>query len=133
MLYGKSVGVSRTFRPVDVLGEAGRGENAAIGAVREGDIIVTSATHVLGFRYGHAALVVSDDGLIVEANTPGTTSHLTAVNVFNDYATFMVLRPNPEKISDETRKEVAEYAKNSCSGCRIRYSRVFSVRKINSR
>ena len=116
MLYGKSVGVSRTFRPVDVLGEAGRGKNAAIGAVREGDIIVTSATHVLGFRYGHAALVVSDDGLIVEANTPGTTSHLTAVNVFNDYATFMVLRPNPEKISDETRKEVAEYAKKQLLG-----------------
>ena len=92
------------------------GNAAAIGAVREGDIIVTSATHVLGFRYGHAALVVTDGGLIVEANTPGTTSHLTNVNVFNDYATFMILRPDPNKISDKTRKEVAEYAKTQLLG-----------------
>lgn len=115
--YMEKVSVYRErFAPWTCWEKLEAGKNAAIGAVREGDVIVTSATHVLGFRYGHAALVVSDDGLIVEANTPGTTSHLTAVNVFNDYATFMVLRPNPEKISDETRKEVAEYAKKQLLG-----------------
>lgn len=89
------------------------GQTAVFGDVRAGDIILTSATHVLGFRYGHAALIVSDGGTLLEANTPGTTSHLTIIDVFNDYASFMILRPNPDKISDETRQEVATYAKNS--------------------
>lgn len=99
------------------------GNASAIGAVREGDIIVTSATHVLGFRYGHAALVVSDSdanphgGLIVEAYSPGTVSVISDIaSSFAGYASFIILRPDPEKISDETRKEVAEYAKTQLLG-----------------
>lgn len=89
---------------------------AEFGAVRAGDIIVTSATHVLGFRYGHAALIVSDGGAIVEANTPGTKSHRTALSVFDNYATFMILRPDPQKISDEMRLSIAKYAEENLLG-----------------
>ncbi|MDD6995555.1 MAG: hypothetical protein SPH68_03775 [Candidatus Borkfalkiaceae bacterium] len=111
--YFANVSVTRErFAPWTCWEKLEDGERAEIGDVRAGDIIVTSATHVLGFRYGHAALVVSDGGTILEANTPGTKSHLTNVNTFDDYATFMVLRPDPEKISDETRLAVAEYARN---------------------
>ena len=99
------------------------GNSSEIGAVREGDIIVTSATHVFGFRYGHAALVVSDSdfnpnsGLIVEAYSPGTVSVISNIaSSFDRYATFMILRPNPEKIGDETRKEAANYAKTQLLG-----------------
>lgn len=87
--------------------------SAAFGEVRAGDIIVTSATHVIGYRYGHAALVVSDDGSIVEANTPGSKSHLTSIAVFDDYATFMILRPDPEKIPAESSVKIANYAKEN--------------------
>ena len=97
--------------------------SSEIGAVREGDIIVTSATHVLGFRYGHAALVVSNSdlnprgGSIVEAYSPGTVSVISDIATsFDSYASFMILRPNPEKISEKTRKEVANYAKTQLLG-----------------
>lgn len=89
---------------------------AVIGEVRAGDIIVTSATHVLGFRYGHAALIVADDGTLIEANTPDSKSHRTWVSVFNDYASFMILRPDPERISDETRLNIAAYANEELTG-----------------
>ena len=115
--YFADVSVTRErFAPWTCWEKLADGKRAVIGEVRAGDVIVTSATHVLGFRYGHAALVVSDSGTILEANTPGTESHTTGVNTFNDYATFMVLRPDPEKISDETRLAVADYARNELVG-----------------
>ncbi|MGN1061862.1 MAG: hypothetical protein ACI4RO_01925 [Candidatus Scatosoma sp.] len=115
--YFADVSVTRErFAPWTCWEKLEGGKRATIGEVRAGDIIVTSATHVLGFRYGHAALVVSDGGTILEANTPGTVSHTTGINTFDDYATFMVLRPDPEKVSDETRLAIADYARNELVG-----------------
>lgn len=103
------------FEPWTCWEKIGNGEHAVIGDVRAGDIIVTSATHVFSFRCGHAALIVSDGGATVESNKPKTerTSH---VSIFNDYATFMLLRPDPEKISEETRLNVADYARKELLG-----------------
>ena len=115
--YFSQVTITRErFAPWTCWEKLESGKRAVICDVRAGDIIVTSATHVLGFRYGHAALVVSDGGKTIEANTPGTKSALSNVSVFDDYATFMLLRPDPEKVSEETRLAVAEYAREELIG-----------------
>ena len=38
------------------------------------------------------------------------------MSVFNDYASFMILRPDPERISDETRLNIAAYANEELTG-----------------
>lgn len=97
----------------------GNGKQSIQGAVRTGDIIVTASTHVLCFRYGHAALVVNDRGTILESTSPGALSDFYGRNVslsFDRYASFMILRPDPEIISTETRLAVGKFAREELTG-----------------
>ncbi len=75
-------------------------------ALEPGDIILTSATHVLGWRYGHTALVVNEYE-VIESFAVGTKSDVTAASMIQDYASFMVLRP---KVSEQTKTQIVDYA-----------------------
>ena len=82
--------------------------------LEDGDIVVTSATHISFVRRGHAGLVT--DGRyaeVLQANAYGTYSRIDTIGGFTNRVNFMVLRPNPEMISPAVVKGVVEYAKTS--------------------
>ncbi len=88
--------------------------NGMVGlvALEPGDIIVTSATHVLGWRYGHAALVVNEYE-VIESFAVGSKSDVTMASMIQDYASFMVLKP---KVSEQEKAQVVKYALNELMG-----------------
>lgn len=85
--------------------------------LEDGDIIVTSSTHISFVRIGHAGLVVSGaNESLIQANAYGTYTRLSGIGAFTDRVNFIILRPDPEKISPEVAKKVAAYAKDELVG-----------------
>lgn len=79
--------------------------------LREGDIVVTSSTHISGVRIGHAGLVVNGAGeRVIQANAYGISTRIGSIRDYTDRVNFMILRPDPEKISDEIIGNVVNYA-----------------------
>ena len=83
--------------------------------LKEGDVIVTSSTHISFVRIGHAGLVTGNgaNAPVLQANAYGTYSRIGNIGAFTDRVNFMVLQPKPEMIDDDTRHKVVEYAKTS--------------------
>jgi len=79
--------------------------------LEEGDIIVTSSTHLSGFRIGHAGLVTNGNmGDVLQASAYGSTSAIGDIKDFTDRVNFMILSPKTDR---ETKNKVAsEAAKN---------------------
>ena len=82
--------------------------------LKDGDIIVSAATRVSWWRYGHAAIVVDGEaGTIAEAISPGTKSKLSSAFTFTNLANFIILRP---KADEALKKEIAAYVKAEMIG-----------------
>lgn len=92
--------------------------------LEDGDIVISATTYVSGFRYGHGALVVDGDRmLMLESFAPGTVSEISNLSAsMGKLANIIVLRP---KCSKEVRAEVARRAKEELLG--IPYSMVVGV------
>lgn len=85
--------------------------------LEEGDIVVTSSTHLSGVRIGHAGLVTNGKSeRVIQANAYGTFTRIGSIGEFTDRVNFIVLRPDPDKISAATAKKVAEYARDNLVG-----------------
>lgn len=86
-------------------------ENVAeIPVVEEGDILITFNCHVLGWRVGHAGIVVdAENRLTLEARVLGSDSAVLSLEHWRSYPSFAVLRLRG--ISREERQEIAEYAR----------------------
>ena len=81
---------------------------ASFAAVEDGDIIVSASVRVSWFRYGHASLVVDGkNGRILEAISVGTRSEINYVSAFQNFSSFMILRP---KVSRETKAQIVDFA-----------------------
>lgn len=85
--------------------------------VQEGDILLTKNSRFLGWRNGHAALVVdAEKGLLLEAIMPGTNSKISPISKWSTYPSFLVLRLKEEYIQSDVNKEpeltkqIADYA-----------------------
>ena len=62
--------------------------------VRDGDVFITGSTHTLGWRHGHAGIVINaENGHIAEAVFKGSPSAIQHIHHWRTYATFMQLRP----------------------------------------
>ena len=82
--------------------------------LKDGDIVVTSSTHISFVRIGHAGMVTNGTyEQVLQANAYGTYSRIGNIGAFTDRVNFIVLRPNPEKISDEVVNKVVDYAKTN--------------------
>ena len=82
--------------------------------LEDGDIIVTSSTHLSAWRIGHSGLVTNAaKGHILQANAIGDTSRIGDVGDFNDRVNFMVLSP---KVNRETKAKVCKYAEENLTG-----------------
>lgn len=79
--------------------------------LQAGDIILTLSTHSLGWRHGHAGLVVEleDGGLaVLECAVLGTDSQVMSANHWRLYSNYAVLRIRD--LDAEGRKAVSDYA-----------------------
>ena len=76
--------------------------------LRPGDLLVTLSTHSLGWRHGHAGLVVNED-TVLECAVWGDNSVFQSPDHWRTYTSCAVLRV--KAASPALRQEVANYAK----------------------
>lgn len=82
--------------------------------LENGDIVVTSSTHLSGWRMGHAGLVTNGaNNEILQSGVLGETSTVGFMSDFSDRINFMVLTP---KVEPELKKEVAAWALENLRG-----------------
>ncbi len=82
--------------------------------LEDGDIIITSSTHLSGYRMGHSGLVVDAAGNgVLQASSYGEKSYVGSVTDFTDRTNFMIFSP---KVGAETKALVAEYARANLTG-----------------
>ena len=90
------------------------GEYIETTFLEDGDIIITSSTHISGVRIGHAGLVTDGNGeRVLEANAYGTFSKISNITSYTDRVNFMIFRPNPDLVDESTIKNVVDYAVNN--------------------
>ncbi|MBQ9140565.1 MAG: hypothetical protein IJX63_02070 [Lachnospiraceae bacterium] len=83
--------------------------------VREGDILITKNSRFLGWRNGHAGLVVdAEEGLVLEAIMLGMDTRLCKIEKWLGYPSFQVLRAKAEL--EVPVKQVVAYASKHLVG-----------------
>lgn len=94
----------------------GTGVHNACCYLENGDIIVTSATHIAGVEAGHAGLVTdAAHGVVVQAVSYFTESKTGSVRDFTGRLNFLVLSP---VAPEEVKANAANYAKSKLTGKR---------------
>ena len=82
--------------------------------LEDGDIIVSSSTHLSGWRVGHAGLVTSATGnKVLQASAIGEASDFGTIRDFTDRVNFIVLSP---KVDKQTKSEVVDFAAKNLQG-----------------
>lgn len=76
-----------------------------LGDLQPGDVLVTFSTHTLGWRHGHAALVIDSETLL-EAAMPGTNSGRSSPDSWRTYSSLLHLRVK----DSQQQTAVAEFA-----------------------
>lgn len=77
--------------------------------LENGDIMVTFNCHFLGWRSGHAGIVVdAEEGLVLEAQALGSNSAVLPLNHWEQYPSVAVLRL--KDAAQEERGKIAAYA-----------------------
>lgn len=77
--------------------------------LQDGDILITKNSRFLGWRNGHAALVVdAEKGILLEAVMLGTATRLSLVEKWSAYPSFQVLRLKEEYTQREAYADNAE-------------------------
>ncbi len=84
--------------------------------LKNGDILITKATHSLGWRHGHAAIVTNaEKGETLEAILLGNPSLLQNTVKWKTYPSYIQLRLKTEKKAGDSEK-IAAYAKKEIVG-----------------
>lgn len=81
--------------------------------LQPGDIILTLSTHSIGWRHGHAGLVI-DDKTVLECMTLGKDSDLAGVKHWSKYSNVAVLRVRG--VTPKQQEQVVAYAKGNLCG-----------------
>ena len=81
--------------------------------LQPGDVLVTFSTHTLGWRHGHAALVIDSETLL-EAAMPGTVSGFSSPASWATYSSLLQLRVHDATPQQQTA--VADFAKSHLTG-----------------
>lgn len=105
--------ISREEYLVDEDGNPVKG--MSIPCVEDGDILITGCSHVLGFRNGHAAIVVdAQKRMVLEAQVLGSPSVIVSLDKWERYPSFLVLRL--KDADEEERARIAAFAKELLTG-----------------
>ncbi len=78
--------------------------------LQPGDILISLSTHSMGWRHGHAGIVIDKNG-VLESEVIGTKSKINALSHFTTYGNFAQLRL--KNITPEKQKEIATFCKDS--------------------
>ena len=81
--------------------------------LQTGDVLVTLSTHSVGWRHGHAGLVIDKD-TVLECGMIGTDSALKGSKSWSSYTNYAVLRI--EGVSREQQETMREYALSTLRG-----------------
>lgn len=82
--------------------------------LKNGDVLITKATHTVGWRHGHAAIVTdSSKGETLEAILLGNPSILQHTSKWQTYPSFIQLRLKDFKADTE---RIADYARENFKG-----------------
>lgn len=80
-----------------------------LAPLQPGDILLSFSTHTLGWRHGHAGLMIDPSrSAVLEAVQLGVHSYLAHVRHWRTYSNFMVLRV--KEATDQQRQQVADFA-----------------------
>ena len=104
------------------------GEAPQFVDLQPGDILLTLSTHTLGWRHGHAGLVVDAD-TVLECMTLGNDSEMASVKHWSTYSDFAVLRV--KDVTPEIQAQVVEYAMKHLCGVPYRLSAGFIGEKAS--
>lgn len=86
---------------------------AVLAPLKRGDILISLSTHTLGFRHGHAGMVLNGKtGEILEHFVIGETSKKGRAYSFRCYPTLAVLRFKDQKVANAA----ADYAEENLIG-----------------
>ncbi len=78
---------------------------------KNGYVLITKATHSMGWRHGHAAIIVDEKkGVTLEAVLLGQNSQYQNINKWRMYPSFMMLKL--KNTSDDKLNEIAAFSKN---------------------
>ncbi len=89
--------------------------NPQFADLQNGDIIITLSIHSLGWRHGHAAIVVdAENGTTAQAVMIGEKSAFGTVDEWDDFPLVAVLRA--KNLTENERNEVAQFASNNLIG-----------------
>ena len=89
-----------------------------IPSLKDGDILITKATHTVGWRHGHAAIVTdSTKGETLEAALLGYNTNIQRIGKWQTYPSFLLLRLkddianeiDEDKVADEIAKFAMEF------------------------
>lgn len=83
-----------------------------LAPLRNGDIIITKASHTYGWRQGHCGIVIdAANGKALESVVIGTNSMVQDIGKWTNYPNFIVLRLKnaPEALTDAIAQTAAEY------------------------
>lgn len=79
---------------------------------KNGYVLITKATHSLGWRHGHAAIITdAENQETLEAVILGSNTRLQNINKWRIYPSFIMLKL--KDTSQETLNSLAEFAKNN--------------------
>lgn len=96
--------------------------------VEDGDMIITLASYLGGWRYGHCGLVLdADEGTVLEAITYGEPSCKMHISHWSEYPAYVILRP--KNVSEEEKQQMIDYASSDLMD--IRYD-LLSFKTKNS-
>lgn len=83
--------------------------------LEDGDILISFCSHILGWRNGHAAILVdAEKGITLEAVMLGEDACLQSLNKWRSYPSFLVLRLKGQPL--KVRREIAQYAYENMQG-----------------
>ena len=85
--------------------------------LQPGDILLTFATHSVGWRHGHAGLVLDEDS-VLESVSLGEVSGIMNAGHWTSYSNFVVLRV--KGIDEALQENVAAYARENLNGVSYR-------------
>ena len=100
---------------IDENGEYTKG--TSIVNLQDGDIVITKNSRFLGWRNGHAGLVVdAEKGLVLEAVMLGANTKLCSISGWEKYPSFLVLRLKEEFHNTYEIEKVISFAEQNLLG-----------------
>lgn len=83
--------------------------------VEDGDVIITLASYLGGWRYGHCGLVLdAEKGTVLEAITYGEPSCIEYISHWSEYPAYVILRPI--HLTENEKQQAISYALSDLQG-----------------